>query len=118
MTTDAETIDLRPKEVNLLLYQGDTTVFTVTFPVSVSMTGSTGKMRIQRLDGSTALTLTTGGGIVLSGQVFTTTITKTQAAALPTDVVMPYDWQWTDASNNERTVVQGTVRVQAQKTTS
>lgn len=117
MTSDAQTIDLTPKEVNLLIYQGDSTAFTVTFPGSVPLVGTTGKMRIQRRDGTTVLTLTTGGGISLSGQVFTTTITKAQAAALPTGVMMPYDWQWTDASSNERTVVHGTVQAKKQITT-
>ena len=116
MTNDAQTINVTPKKVNLMLYQGDDFSMTVTFPVSVNLTGSTAKMRIQRMDGTTVLTLSMGSGIALAAQVFTATITKIQMAAMTTEVVMLYDFQWTNASSAERTVSQGTIQVEKQIT--
>mgnify|MGYP001809818385 CR=1 FL=1 len=115
MTSDAQTIDLRPKEVNFLIYQGDDTSFTVTFPVSINTTGSSGTMKIKRRSGASVLTLALGSGITLSGQIFTTTITKTQAATLPTNMVLEYDWQFTNSAAIEQTVVVGTIQVKPQK---
>lgn len=118
MTTDAQTIRLTAKSVNFLLQQGDSKAFTITFPGSVSLSGATAKMMVKRMDGTLALTLQSGSGIELSGQVFTTSFTKAQTAALPVGVLLRYDWQWTNASNQEDTLIRGTIQVEKQITTS
>jgi len=118
LTSDAQTIDLTSKVVNLLIKQGDTKSFTVTFPDAISLTSSTAKMTIKRRGGTTVLTLQSGSGITRSGQVFTTSFTKAQTAALPVDVLLDYDWQWTDASGTEDTVIGGTIQVKKQTTTT
>lgn len=116
MTTDAQLIDLTPKRVQFLWQQGDDVTFTVTFPGTVSMTSSTAKMVIKRSNGDIALTLNMSSGITLAGQVFTVDVTKAQTAALPTEVTLYYDFQWTNASAKERTVVSGTIQVKPQIT--
>lgn len=117
MTTDAQTIDLTSKVVNLLIKQGDSSAFTVTFPNSITVTGTTAKMMLKRRDGTAVLTLQSGSGITLAGQVFTTSFTKAQTAALPTEVLIVYDWQWTDGSGNETTLIEGVIQVKKQTTT-
>lgn len=117
LTTDAQTIEMTSKVVNLLLKQGDSKAFTVTFANSIDLTGSTAKMTIKRRDGTTVLTLQSGSGISRAGQVFTTTFTKAQTTAMPVDVLLDYDWQWTAASGNEDTVFGGTIQVKKQTTT-
>lgn len=117
LTSDAQTIEMTSKVVNLLIKQGDSRSFTVTFDNAITVTGSTAKMMIKRRDGTLLLTLQSGSGITRSGQVFTTSLTKAQTAALPIDVLLNYDWQWTDASSLEDTIFGGTIQVKKQTTT-
>lgn len=118
LTSDAQTVDMTSKVVNLLIKQGDTKAFSVTFDNAITVAGSTAKMMIKRRDGTLLLTLQSGSGITRTGQVFTTTFTKAQTLALPVDVLLNYDWQWTDASSNEDTVFGGTIQVKKQTTTT
>lgn len=117
MTTDPQTIDLSPKEVNLILYQGDDRAFTVTFPNTVTVTGTTAKWQIKGRDGSTVLTLQSGTGISLAGQVFTVTVTKAQSTTMVPGRVMFHDFQWTDTATKEQTLFEGTVQFKPQRTT-
>lgn len=115
-TTDAQTVDLRAKEVNLIMYQGDDHGFTVTFPNTVVLTGTTAKWTIVDRAGATVLALQSGSGITLSGQVFTVTVTKAQSAAMVAERTMFHDFQWTDASNKDITVFGGSVVFSKQRT--
>lgn len=118
LTSDAQTIDMTSKEVHLLIKQGDSKYFTVTFATGIDLTGSTAKMTIKRMDGTTALTLESGSGISRSGQVFTTTFTKAQTTAMPTGVLMLYDWQWTNSTGLEDSPFGGTIQFKKQYTTT
>ena len=116
MTTDADLIDLWPKEANFRIYQGDDSSFTVTFDDDIDITAIEATLTIQRMDGTNALVLTLGNGIVRSGQVLTTTITKVQAAALPVGVILPYDFATNGTILGEKTVACGVFQVKKQKT--
>jgi len=117
MIVNPQTIDLSPPEANLILYQGDDRAFSVAFPNTVTVAGTTAKWQIKARDGSTVLTLQSGSGISLSGRVFTVTVTKAQSTALPTGRVMFHDFQWTDLSSKDVTLFTGTVQVKPQRTT-
>ncbi len=120
--SDPTTISLRPAVVHFEdLVQGDDLNFTVALtdengaPVNIS--GDSFKMQIRRADNSVVKTLTTGGGITITGtNTIYGSVPAADTASLEPDYTYNYDIQWTLSGSLIRTIVSGRIRVYKQIT--
>lgn len=120
--SDPTTISLRPAVVHFEdLVQGDDLNFTVALtddngdPVNIS--GDSFKMQIRRADGSVVKTLTTGGGITITGtNTIYGTVAGTDTDDLDPDYTYNYDIQWTLSGGTVRTIVSGRIKAYKQIT--
>jgi predicted secreted protein len=109
-------LDFRPANVSLRIHKGDDTAFSVTVldanSLAVNMSAAT--ITIKDLSGTTALTLTSGSGATIAGNVITATLTDAQADAL-TAGTYKYDMRVTFSDTGDtRTIIRGIATVTAE----